>query len=65
MQTYIAHYHSLTSSAQRSRGLFEFESSSRLGSKGNNQDARLKMLELFGNEALSWSIDKIDRKKTK
>lgn len=62
MTTYIAHYRSLDSQAARARGLFEFESNARLGSKTCNHDARVHMLELFGTEALAWSIDKIERK---
>ena len=59
LTTFIAHYKSLDSQADRARGLFEFESSSRMGSKGNAQ------LELFGNDALAWSIEKIERKPAK
>lgn len=44
----------------RSRGLFEFESDARLGSKANLHDARLRMLEMFGNDALSWNIEKVE-----
>ncbi len=62
MTTFVAHYRSIDSQAARTRGLFEFESSARLGSKACGQDARIHMLELFGTEALSWSIDKIERK---
>ena len=65
MQTYIAHYQSPHASASRAKGQFEFESESRAGSKGNQRDARLKMLELYGNEALSWSIGRIERKTAK
>lgn len=63
--TFIAHYKSLDSQADRARGLFEFQSASRLGSKGNAHDARIRMLELFGNAALSWTIEKIERKPSK
>lgn len=52
----------MDSSAKRAKGLFEFESDSRLGSKANASDARLKMLELFGNDALSWNIVEIEHK---
>lgn len=64
MQTFIAHYRSLNASAKRAKGLFEFESKSRLGSKANASDARMKMLELFGNDALSWTIENIEHKPT-
>ncbi len=60
--TFVAHYRSLDSQADRARGLFEFESASRMGSKANAHDARVRMLELFGNDALSWTIEKIERK---
>lgn len=63
MQTYIAHYRSPNASASRAKGLFEFESEARMGTKANAHDARIRMLELFGNVALSWTIDKIERKK--
>lgn len=42
-------------------GRFTFESSHPLNSKANEQDARYKMLDLFGNEAVSWSILRIER----
>lgn len=63
MQTYIAHYRSPNASSQRAKGLFEFESGARLGTKANAHDARVRMLEIFGSDALSWTIDKIERKK--
>ena len=44
-------------------GLFEFESDSRANTKGNLRDARLKMLELYGKDAVSWTIDSVERKK--
>ena len=50
MATYIAHYQSPKGSYERERGLFEFES-----------DARMKMLELFGASAVSWTIEKVER----
>ena len=62
MPTYIAHYQSPHAAEQRAKGQFEFESESRAGSKGNSHDARMKMLELYGTEALSWSIERIERK---
>ena len=48
MATYIAHYQSPKGSYERERGLFEFESDARAGTKANAHDARMKMLELFG-----------------
>ena len=62
MQTYLAHYRSPNASAERARGLFEFESDSRAGTKANLHDARVRMLELFGKDAVGWSIDKVERK---
>ncbi len=63
MQTYIAHYHSPKREiSERSCGLFEFESDARIGSKVNAHDARVRMLEVFGSDALSWTIDKVERK---
>lgn len=64
MQTYIAHYSSPKASDNRAKGLFEFESGSRAGSKGNLHDARLKMLELYGKDAVSYTIDRVSRKTT-
>lgn len=63
MQTYIAHYRSPAAADARGQGLFEFESDSRAGSKGNLRDARLKMLEQYGKDAVSWNIVKVERKK--
>lgn len=63
MQTYIAHYRSPAAADVRATGLFEFESDARVGSKGNLRDARLKMLELYGKDAVSWSIDRVERKR--
>ena len=63
MQTYIAHYISPAAADVRGTGLFEFESDSRANTKGNLRDARLKMLELYGKDAVSWTIDRVERKK--
>ena len=63
MATYIAHYQSPKGSYERARGLFEFESDARAGTKANAHDARMKMLELFGASAVSWTIEKVERKR--
>ncbi|MCB7037933.1 hypothetical protein [Eggerthella sinensis] len=63
MQTYIAHYRSPAASDTQGVGLFEFESEARAGTKMNLRDARLKMLELFGKDAVPWNIDSVERKK--
>lgn len=42
-------------------GSFTFSSAHPLHSKANEQDARYRMLELFGNEAVSWSVVVIAR----
>lgn len=65
MSTFVAFYRSLDSSKNRAKGLFEFESDARHGSKANMHDARIKMLELYGNDALSWNIEKIEKKGAK
>lgn len=39
----------------------EFESDSKAGSKKNLQDARFKMLELHGAEAVSWTVTNVQR----
>ena len=62
LPVFIAHYRSPNASAARAKGSFEFKSSFRLGSKANMNDARVHMLDLFGNEALTWKIEKIERR---
>lgn len=39
----------------------EYESEYKAGSKGNIQDARFKMLELHGSEAVSWTVKDVER----
>lgn len=63
MQTYIAHYSSPKGSDVRAKGLFEFESDARAGTKANAHDARLRMLTLYGKDAVSYVIDRVERKK--
>ncbi|MBQ3106315.1 MAG: hypothetical protein IJC51_02410 [Eggerthellaceae bacterium] len=63
MQTFVAHYSSPAGSSVRAKGLFEFESDSRAGSKANMHDARICMLEQFGKDAVGWTITKVERKK--
>ncbi len=41
--------------------VIEFESEYRAGSKRNIQDARYKMLELHGAEAVSWSVKDVEK----
>jgi nicotinic acid mononucleotide adenylyltransferase len=65
MQTYIAHYRSPAASDARATGLFEFQSDARAGTKANSRDARLRMLELYGKDAVSWTIDKVERKRSR
>lgn len=65
MPFFVARYKSPDASFDRAKGIFEFESDSRLGSKANHKDARIKMLELFGNEALQWNIESIEKKSIK
>lgn len=59
--TYLAHYQSPASGDPQS-GIFEFDSEHKMNSKQNLQDARFRMLELFGNQALSWSIVKVEKR---
>lgn len=63
MATYIAHYQS-PNSANPVSGVFEFTSSHRAGSKQNMHDARMTMLMAYGNEAVAWSIDSVESKKS-
>lgn len=65
MTVYLAHYRSPAAADVRGAGAFEFDSDARAGSKENIRDARMKMLELFGKDAASWSIDKVERKTSK
>ncbi len=62
---YVAYYRSLDSDSRHISGMLSFTSDARLGTKANAHDARLRMLEEFGNEALSWSIYRIDRKRAR
>ena len=59
MKLYQAHYRS-PNGTDPVNGTFEFESESKANTKKNLSDARIKMLELFGKEAVSWNIDKIE-----
>ena len=63
MQTYIAHYRSPVAYDVRATGIFEFQSDARAGTKANSRDARLRMLELYGKDAVSWTVDRVERKK--
>ena len=65
MTTYLAHYRSPAAADLHGVGVFEFDSDARAGSRENTHDARLKMLEIFGSGATSWSIEKVERKTTK
>lgn len=64
VQTYVAHYSSPVNEAP-TKGYFEFESEHRASSKLNARDARIRMLELYGKDAVSWVIDEIRLKKKK
>ena len=60
--TYVAHYTSPVTE-NPVKGFFEFESIHRASSKHNRQDARIRMLEIYGKDAVSWVIDKVSLKK--
>jgi hypothetical protein len=62
MGVFRAHYAS-PHNANPQSGFFTFESEHPLKSKANEQDARYRMLELFGNEAVSWNITQVERAK--
>ncbi len=47
--------------ASPTSSVIEFESEHRAGSKKNIQDARYKMLELHGSEAISWTVKDIEK----
>ena len=59
MKTYRAHYTS-PQGANPVNGTFEFESEAKAGSRQNATDARIKMLEIFGNDAVAWLIDHVE-----
>lgn len=63
MCKYIASCASPRKASIQASGTFEFESSSRSGSRANMRDARVKMLELYGKDACPWMIGKIERAK--
>ena len=65
MTTYLAHYKSPAAADVRGTGYFEFESDARANSRENLRDARMRMLELFGKDAVSWEIDSVERKQAK
>ena len=65
MAVYLAHYCSPAAADVRGSGVFEFESDARINSKGNLHDARVKMLEIFGKDAASWKIEKVEKKTAK
>ena len=65
MTTFLAHYTSPAASDNRATGYFEFESDARARTKENMHDARMRMLELYGKDAVSWEIDGIERQKAK
>ena len=65
MTTYLAHYHSPVSADVRGSGVFEFDSDARAGSKENLHDARMKMLETFGKDAVPWTIERVEKKTAK
>lgn len=62
LQVYVAHYASPVTESP-TKGFFEFESEHRASSKKNLHDARVKMLEIFGKEAVAWVIDDVKLKK--
>lgn len=41
--------------------IIEYESEHRAGSKGNVQDARYKMLDIYGEEAVGWTVKDVQR----
>ena len=65
MASYLAHYQSPAKADVRGAGVFEFESDARAGSKDNLHDARMKMLEVFGSDAVSWNVTLVERKTAK
>jgi hypothetical protein len=62
---YVAHFLSPASSTDRASGTFVFSSEASANSKANLHDARVRMLEIYGNRALSWNIERIERQSSK
>lgn len=60
MGVFRAYYESPRNANPQS-GCFTFESGHPLRSQANERDARYRMLELFGNEAVAWSIVRVER----
>lgn len=60
LASYIAQYESPRGNNPQS-GEFTFESAHPMSSKANVQDARFKMLDVFGKEAVSWQIVNVRR----
>ena len=65
MTSYLAHYRSPAAADVRGSGVFEFESEARANTKDNLRDARVRMLEIFGKDAASWNIEKVEKKTAK
>ncbi|MGI6045848.1 MAG: hypothetical protein ACOYCA_03295 [Eggerthellaceae bacterium] len=65
MTRYRAYYRSPRASDARAKGLFEFDSDARAGSRENMHDARLEMLHLYGKDAISWAITKVEKKSSR
>ena len=63
MAIYLAHYKSPAAADVRGSGYFEFESDARAGTRDNTRAARMRMLELFGKDAVSWQIDSVERQR--
>lgn len=61
-QTFLAYYAAPIASDSRASGVFEFQSENRKGTKANIYDARMEMLKLYGKDAVSWNIEKVERK---
>ena len=62
MAAYLAHYCSPAAADVRGSGVFEFDSDARANTKENLRDARVRMLEIFGKDAASWNIEKVEKK---
>lgn len=63
MALYTARYESPKGDNPQS-GEFTFESAHPMNSKANVQDARFRMLDIFGKQAVSWQIVQVERAAT-
>lgn len=60
---YVAEYAAPRKDGWQVKGSYKFESAHRAMSKRNLYDARIKLLETYGADAVSWTVTKTERAK--